>query len=171
MSTVATLRVRRAEIDDAEALTALVRALNAHQGDPTENLTADAVRRDGFGEPRRFDAWIAELDGRAVGYALAVPGAYETGFAKAGFYLQDIFVAPETRRRGAGRALLAAVAADAQRRGFEFLWWASRTWNTEAHAFFRTIATIEEPVMAFAASGDQFTRLADEGHARCASGT
>jgi GNAT superfamily N-acetyltransferase len=145
-------------------LAALVRALNAHQGDPTENLTADAVRRDGFGERRRFDAWIAELDGRPVGCVLAVPGAYETGFAKAGLYVQDVFVVPEARRRGAGRALLAAVAADARTRGFEFLWWACRTWNTEAHAFFRTIATIEDPVIAFAAFGEQFTRLADEGH-------
>jgi len=163
MSTASTLRVRRAAIDDVEALTALIRALNAHQGDPTDNVTVDVVRRDGFGERRRFDAWIAELDGRALGYALAVPGAYETGFAKAGLYVQDVFVVPEARRRGAGRALLAAVAADARMRGFEFLWWASRTWNTEAHAFFRTIATTEEPVIAFAAFGDQFTRLADEG--------
>jgi GNAT superfamily N-acetyltransferase len=163
MSTAPTLRVRRAQIDDAEALTALVRALNAHQGDPTDNLTVDAVRRDGFGKRRRFDAWIAELDGRAIGYALAVPGAYETGFAKAGLYVQDVFVVPEARRRGAGRALIAAIAADARTHGFEFLWWASRAWNTEAHAFFRTIATIEEPVIAFAAFGDQFTRLADAG--------
>jgi GNAT superfamily N-acetyltransferase len=125
MSTGSTLRVRRAEIGDAEALTTLARALNAHQGDPTNNLTADAVRRDGFGPTRRFDAWIAELDGRALGYTLAVPGAYETGFAKAGVHVQDVFVAPEARRRGA--------------------------------------ATVEEPVIAFAAFGDQFSRLADEG--------
>ena len=78
-------------------------------------------------------------------------------------YVQDVFVAPEARQRGVGRALMAAVAADARRRGFEFMWWASRTWNTESHAFFRTLATVQEPVIAFATFGEEFTRLADEG--------
>jgi GNAT superfamily N-acetyltransferase len=155
--------VRRAERGDAEALSALGLALNVHQGDPTIHFTAEAVRRDGFGEMPRFEAWIAELDDRPVGYALVVPAAYETGHAKAGVYIQDVFVAPEARRHGVGRALMAAVAADARKQGLEFVWWASRTWNTEAHAFFRTFATVEEPIIAFAVFGDQFDKLADEG--------
>lgn len=155
--------VRRAERGDADALAALGQALNVHQGDPSTNFTSEAVRRDGFGAERRFEAWLAEVDGRPVGYALVVPAAYETGYAKAGVYLQDVFVIPEVRKRGVGRALMAAVAADARRRGLEFVWWASRTWNTESHAFFRTLATVEEPVVAFATFGDQFIALADEG--------
>lgn len=155
--------MRRAGPSDAEALAALGRALNAQQGDLTAYFTAEAVRRDGFGAEPRFEAWIAELDGRAVGYALVVPAAYETGYAKAGVYVQDLFVAPEARRRGVGRALMAAVAAETRRRGLEFMWWASRVWNTEAHAFFRTIATAEEPVVAFAVFGEAFAKLADEG--------
>jgi hypothetical protein len=58
---------------------------------------------------------------------------------------------------------MAAVAADARRRGLDFMWWALRTWNTESHAFFRTLATVEEPVIAFATFGDKFIELADEG--------
>jgi GNAT superfamily N-acetyltransferase len=121
------------------------------------------VRRDGFGEAPKFEAWMAEVNSQAVGYALVVPSAYETSYAKAGVYVQDVFVAPEARQLGVGRALMAAVAADARRRGLEFVWWASRTWNTESHAFFRTLATVEEPVIAFATFGDEFNRLADEG--------
>jgi GNAT superfamily N-acetyltransferase len=155
--------VRRAELGDADALAALGQALNVQQGDPSTNFTAEAVRRDGFGETPKFEAWVAEADGQTVGYALVVPAAYETGYAKAGVYVQDVFVAPGARQRGVGRALMAAVAADARRRGLEFVWWASRTWNTESHVFFRTLATVEEPVIAFAMFGDQFTRLADEG--------
>lgn len=155
--------VRRAERGDAAALAALGQALNVQQGDPSTNFTAEAVRRDGFGEAPRFEAWVAEVDGQTVGYALVVPAAYETGYAKAGVFVQDVFVVPEARQRGVGRALMAAVAADARRRGLEFVWWASRTWNTESHAFFRTLATAEEPVIAFATFGDQFTKLADEG--------
>jgi GNAT superfamily N-acetyltransferase len=95
--------------------------------------------------------------------ALVVPAAYETGYVKAGVCVQDVFVALEARQRGVGRALMAAVAADACRRGLEFVSCASPTWNTESYAFFRTLATVEEPVIAFATFGDQFTKLADEG--------
>jgi GNAT superfamily N-acetyltransferase len=159
----AAVRVRRAQLHDAEALAVLGRALNTQQGDPTTYFTAEAVRRDGFGDAPRFVAWLAEIDDTPVGYALVVPAAYETGYAKAGVYVQDVFVAPVARRRGVGRALLAAVAADARKRGLEFIWWASRTWNTESHAFFRTLATVEEPIIAFAAVGGEFETLADEG--------
>jgi GNAT superfamily N-acetyltransferase len=157
------LRVRRAENRDAEALARLVRELNEHQGDPTSHFTPDSVRRDGFGDAPVFEAWLAELNGETVGYALVVPAAYETGYAKAGVYLQDLFVTPAARRHGAGRALISAVAADTRRRGLEFVWWASRTWNTDAHAFFRTLATVEEPTVAFAVFGEEFERLADRG--------
>ena len=154
--------IRRATVDDAEALAALGQALNVQQGDPSTHFTVEAVRRDGFGDAPKFEAWLAEVDGRAVAYALVVPAAYETGFAKAGVYVQDLFVVPDARRRGIGRALMAAVAADARQRGLEFVWWASRAWNTEAHAFFRKFATVEEPIIAFATFGDEFTKLADE---------
>jgi GNAT superfamily N-acetyltransferase len=155
--------VRRARITDADVLAALGQALNLQQGDPSTYFTVEAIRRDGFGEPPKFEAWLAEVDDGPVGYALVVPAAYETGYAKAGVYVQDLFVLPEARQRGVGRALMAAVAADARRRGLEFVWWASRTWNTESHAFFRKLATVEEPVIAFATFGDEFSRLADEG--------
>lgn len=157
------LRVRRAAPEDAEAIARLVRAMNEHQGDPTAHFSTDAARRDGFGDTPKFETWLAELDDEIVGYALVVPAAYETGYAKAGVYLQDLFVAADARRRGVGRALMAAVAADTRRRGLEFVWWASRTWNTEAHAFFRKLATVEEPIVAFAVFGEEFDKLADLG--------
>lgn len=158
--------VRRAEAGDADVLAALGRALNVQQGDPVADFTKQAVLRDGFGPTPRFEAWLAELDERAVGYALVVPHAYETGYAKAGVYLQDLFVEPEARHRGVGRSLMAAVAADTRARGLEFIWWASRAWNTASHDFFRALATAEEPVIAFATFGNEFTRLADEGERR-----
>jgi predicted acetyltransferase len=83
--------VRRAEPGDAEALATLGRALNVQQGDPSTHFTAEAVRRDGFGEPPRFEAWLAEVNGQAVGYALVLPAAYETGYATAGVFVQDVF--------------------------------------------------------------------------------
>jgi GNAT superfamily N-acetyltransferase len=159
------LTIRAAREEDADTLAGLVRELNAHQGDPTDRCDAPVLLRDGFGPARRFEALLAEADGRPAGYALFVP-AYETGYGLAGLYVQDLYVAPAHRRHGVGRALLAALAAEARTRGLGFLWWASRTWNTEAHAFFRRFATVEEPVLAFAAFGEKLEELAAEGHAR-----
>jgi GNAT superfamily N-acetyltransferase len=155
--------VRRAGATDAEVLASLARALNVQQGDPVADFTQEVVLRDGFGPAPLFEAWLAEVEGQAMGYALVVSHAYETGYAQAGVYVQDLFVSPEARHRGLGRALMAAVAADTRARGLRFLWWASRTWNTASHDFYRTLATAEEPVIAFATFGDEFTRLADEG--------
>ena len=155
--------VRRAVYTDAEALEVLGRALAQQHADPTTEFTAEAIRRDAFGDHPKFEGWIAIVDGSPVGYAAVVVAAYETAYAQAGAYVQDLFVRPEFRRRGAGRALMAAIAADTRRRGLTFLWWVSRAWNGDAHAFFRTFASAEEPVVAFATFGERFTMLADEG--------
>jgi GNAT superfamily N-acetyltransferase len=145
-----------------ERLAGLVRELNLHQGDPVDRCDAETLRRDGLGDAPRFEAFLAEVDGAAVGYALVVP-AYETGHGLPGLYLQDLFVTAAHRRGGIGRALLAAVAAEARARGLGFVWWAAKPWNTAAHAFFRRFAAVEEPVVAFATFGEAFERLAAEG--------
>jgi GNAT superfamily N-acetyltransferase len=159
------LTVRPAGVHDVETLAALVRELNAHQRDPTDRCAAETLRREGFGETRRFEALLAEIDGRPVGYALFVP-AFDTAYGLAGLYVQDLYVVDEHRGQAVGRALLAAVAAKAQARDLGFLWWASRTWNVEAHRFFRRFASVEEPVVAFASFGEQLARLAAEGRGR-----
>ena len=56
------------------------------------------MRKEGFGASPRFRAQIAERDGRPVGYALFYP-AYDTDRAARDFYLQDLYVVPEARRR------------------------------------------------------------------------
>jgi GNAT superfamily N-acetyltransferase len=159
------LTIRPARADDADALAALVRELNAHQRDPTDRFDAAVARRDGFGDPRRFETLLAEADGRPVGYALFLP-AYESAYALAGLYVADLYVAPSHRRQGIGRALLAALAAEARARGLGFLWWVSREWNREAHAFFRRVAAVEDPVVAFATFGETLERLAAQDEAR-----
>jgi GNAT superfamily N-acetyltransferase len=99
----------------------------------------DARLRDHlFGEPCYAEVLIGELGGLAVGYALYFP-TYSTFLTKPGIWLEDLFVRPECRRRGVGRALLARLAAVAADRGCGRLEWSVLDWNTPAIEFYRSI--------------------------------
>jgi GNAT superfamily N-acetyltransferase len=155
------LQIRPAVAADAPVLAGLIRQLNQFHGDPLEHCTAETILRDGFGERPAFAVFLAELDGESVGYAL-YHDAYEPVYAARGVYLSDLYVAETARRSGAGRALVAAVAAEARRRGAIFVGWVSRRWNTAAQDFYRRLGAIEEPTMSHAIAFDAFTTLADE---------
>lgn len=141
--------IRPAVIEDAPALALLVAALRAHQKDPIGHLNEAAIRRDGFGDEREFDILVAERDRRPIGYALFTE-SYEPAFAARGLYLADLYVRPEARRSGAGRALVQAVAAEAKRRERSFLWWTSLAANAEAHAFYAAIGATAHEIRAHA---------------------
>ncbi len=155
--------VRPAVIEDTPALALLVAALRAHQKDPIGHLNEAAIRRDGFGDERAFDILVAERDRRPIGYALFTE-CYEPAFAARGLYLADLYVRPEARRTGAGRALVRAVADEAVRRERSYVWWTSLAANAEAHAFYAAIGAAAHHIRAhvllvrteaFAAAGDE----------------
>lgn len=155
--------VRPAVIEDTPALALLVAALRAHQKDPIGHLNEAALRRDGFGEERAFDILVAERDRRPIGYALFTE-CYEPAFAARGLYLADLYVRPEARRTGAGRALVRAVADEAVRRERSYVWWTSLAANAEAHAFYAAVGAAAHHIRAhvllvrteaFAAAGDE----------------
>ena len=152
------VRVRRAGEEDVPAIAALARELRLHQGDSPDQITTETLLHDGFGSDPQFRAMVAELDGAIVGYAL-FHDSYEPAHAARGVYLCDLFVGSHARRRGVGTALVAAVAQDARSRRRSFVWWVSRRWNSEAHAFYATLAAFEEPVMAHAVAFASFDRL------------
>lgn len=155
------LRIRWASRGDAQALARLGRELNLHVGDPVQHFTLAAMLRDGFGADPAFAVLLAELDGAAVGYAL-FHDAYDTGRAAKGVFMCDLHVTESARRNGVGRALVAAVAREAERRGRTFLWWTSNTWNREAHAFYRALGASEESVVAHALTDKAIEALAAE---------
>lgn len=154
--------VRPAVPEDRDAIAALVRGLNEIQNDPVENFTAESVDRDIFGADPSIEALIGELDGRSVAYAF-FHGAYESGWAARGLYVSDLFVAPEGRRHGVARALMAAIAREAKARKKSYLWWTSSAWNAEAHEFYAALGANAEDVKAHALTFEAFEALAQEG--------
>jgi GNAT superfamily N-acetyltransferase len=124
-------------------------------------VTAEAVRRDGFGEHPEFRVLLAELGGEPVGYALFHP-SWSTEVGERGFYLYDLYVREAGRGCGVGRALMRALARLAKEEGRTFLWWSSKEWNKEAQAFYARLNAIEEPVRAHALFGEALQALAAE---------
>jgi GNAT superfamily N-acetyltransferase len=129
------MRIRVAERDDAEQLFALILELAEYEklggevrGDA--ELLARALFDRGGGE-----ALIAEVDGGAVGYAIFF-GTFSTFECRPGIWVEDLFVQPEHRRRGIGRALLARIAAIALERECARLEWSALDWNEPALRFY-----------------------------------
>ena len=158
-----TASLRHARPDDAETLANLVRELAVYEALAHEALaTADDFRRHLFGPRPAAEAILAEVDGEPVGFALYF-GTFSTFRGQPGLYLEDLFVRPEHRGLGIGKALIASVAAEAVARGCGRLEWAVLDWNAPSIAFYRSLGA--QPM-------DQWTtfRLADQPLARLAGG-
>jgi GNAT superfamily N-acetyltransferase len=151
--------IREAVADDAATLVSLVHQFEREEGKSAARLTVADVRAQGFGERPRFRVLLAEDAGRALGYALFYP-SYDSEHAAKGLYLQDLFVVPEARRRGLGRALMAAVARACQADGGCYLFWNALEANHAGRAFYRRIGAREEPVATLSLQPDALRRLA-----------
>jgi GNAT superfamily N-acetyltransferase len=88
--------------------------------------------------PPRFEAFLASIDGRDVGYAI-IYETYSSFLALPTLYLEDIFVLPEARSRKAGLALFLHIAALARTRGCGRMDWTVLDWNTLAQDFYHRL--------------------------------
>lgn len=91
-----------------------------------------------FGEVARAEVLIAEENGRAVGFALFFQN-FSTFLGRPGIYLEDLFVRPQDRGKGYGKALLTCVASIAKERGCGRLEWCVLDWNQPAIEFYQSL--------------------------------
>ena len=122
----------------------------------TEATLAEAL----FGPHPAAEAVIAELDGAPVGFALFFHN-FSTWTGRRGLYLEDLYVTPEARGHGIGRALLRHLARLALDRGCGRFEWAVLDWNADAIAVYRAIGA--EPLNDWTVqrvTGDALHRLA-----------
>jgi GNAT superfamily N-acetyltransferase len=151
--------VREAGSADAAAIVALVRRFNVEEGNPPGVLSIQELEELAFGEQPRFGAVVAEIRGELVGYAVFFR-SYDTEHAAKGLYLQDLYVVPEVRGQGIGRALMSAVARACLADDGCYLFWNAREGNLDGRAFYRAIGAREEPVVTLSLQPDALRRLA-----------
>jgi GNAT superfamily N-acetyltransferase len=133
------LRIRPGTRRDAGTIVALIRGLAEYEKLAHEcEATVRRIRRHGFGAKRYFETLICERNGTAVGFALYF-FTFSTFLARPTLYLEDLFVIPEERGRGAGRALLSALARVAVRKGCGRMEWAVLDWNTPSIGFYERL--------------------------------
>ena len=126
----------------------------------TVAMTPAALRRHGFGRRRYFETLICRREGRPVGFALYF-FTYSTFRAQPSLYLEDLFVLPEERGAGAGRALLAALARIAVRRGCGRMEWTVLDWNAPSIRFYERLgATLHREWILTRLSDRPLRRLA-----------
>lgn len=133
------LVIRRGTERDVPTILKLIRGLAEYERLAHEmEATTARVRAHGFGRRRYFETIICRRGGTPVGFALYF-FTYSTFLARPTLYLEDLFVLPEERGTGAGKALLRALARIAVRRGCGRLEWAVLDWNRPAIGFYKRL--------------------------------
>lgn len=124
--------------------------------------TEESVRESLFGARPSAEAAIARANGDPAGFAVWFYN-YSTFLSRPGLYLEDLFVLPECRGRGVGRALLQHLARVAESRGCGRMEWAVLDWNDLAIRFYRRLGA--QPMSewtVYRLTGDSLKRLAAE---------
>jgi GNAT superfamily N-acetyltransferase len=133
------LSIRPAIEPDLDLIIGFIRALADYERLADEvRLDRDVLETHLFGSAPKAEVLIAERDGAPVGFALFFHN-FSTFEGRPGIYLEDLFVSPEARGSGAGKALLAALATLALERGCARLEWSVLDWNTPAIELYRSL--------------------------------
>ena len=160
------MRIVPATVDDVPAILRLIRSLADYEK-LSHEVVADeeALRRTLFSDRPAAETLLAFVGDEAVGFALFFHN-YSTFLARPGIYLEDLFVLPEHRGRGYGRALLTRLAQIAVERNCGRLEWSVLDWNEPAIRFYKSLgAQPMDEWTIFRVTGDRLRQLGAPGGA------
>jgi GNAT superfamily N-acetyltransferase len=131
--------IRAARPDDVPVILSLVRGLADYEREPDAVHATEADFTAAlFGPDPKAFCHVAEHEGEVVGFALWFLN-FSTWTGKHGIYLEDLFVSPDARGTGLGKALLQTLIDIARERGYARVEWSVLDWNTPAHDFYRAM--------------------------------
>ena len=156
------IQIQPATEADVPLILQLIKALAEYERLADQVTATEAMIRESFfGAVPHAQAVIARVAGDAVGFAIWF-STYSTFLSKPGVYLEDLFVLPQWRGHGVGRALLRHLARVAMERGCGRIEWSVLDWNETAIGFYRNIgARAMDEWTVYRLTGDAITALAD----------
>ena len=154
-------QIRPAKIGDVSLILELIRDLATYERAPNDVLaTEEQLRRVLFGEKPSAEVVLGFEGESPVGFAVFFHN-FSTWLGRPGLYLEDLFVKPELRGKGYGRALLVHLARIAEERGCGRLEWAVLDWNEPAIQFYRKLgAKPMDDWTVFRLTGEEISTLA-----------
>jgi GNAT superfamily N-acetyltransferase len=153
--------IRPARPDDVATIADLIRELAVYEKlEEHAKATHESLHRHLFGPRPAAEVILAEVDGSTVGFALFFT-TFSTFRGQPGLYLEDLFVRPEHRGRGVGRALLSSLARIAVERDYGRMEWMALDWNAPAIGFYLKLgAQALDDWTAFRVVDESLRRLA-----------
>ena len=155
------IQLRVATADDTALILEFIQGLATYEKLSHEVVAdEDSLRKTLFGDRPFAEVIIADFCDRPAGFALFFHN-YSTFLGKPGIYLEDLFVKPDVRGKGIGRALLTCLAKLAVERDCGRLEWSVLDWNEPAIAFYKSLGALPmDEWTVFRVTGDALTKLA-----------
>ena len=152
---------RPAAPGDEELMLSFIRALADYEHMTDQVVATPALLREWIFEKKKAEVLFPLDEGRAVGFALFFHN-FSTFLGRAGLYLEDLYVRPEHRGKGYGKALFRQLAAIAEERGCGRLEWWCLDWNTPSIGFYKSLgAEAMEDWTVDRLAGQALRRLAE----------
>jgi GNAT superfamily N-acetyltransferase len=157
----ARIRIARATEAEVPVILEMIRGLAEYEKlAHLVSATEDQLRRTLFGPQPAAEVLLAQSDGEWIGFALFFPN-YSTFRAQPGIYLEDLYVKPHARGKGAGLALFKAMVRLAVERGCGRVEWSVLDWNEPSIDFYRKLGAVAlDEWTTFRLTGDSLTTLA-----------
>ncbi|MDR2017076.1 MAG: GNAT family N-acetyltransferase [Burkholderiales bacterium] len=148
---------------DIPELVTMLRALAEYEKLRDQCISTESdFQRALFGPEREAEALIARVGDKAAGYALFCYN-FSTFLARRGLWLEDLFVYPQYRGLGIGKAMLIRLARTAHELGYGRFEWAVLDWNTPAIEFYKAMgATVMDDWRIVRVTGDALKQLAEQ---------
>lgn len=157
------LSIRPAGITDSELILHFIRELAIYEKAEHEVLaTIETIAATIFSKDSHVNALICEQSGQAVGIAIYFFN-YSTWLAKSGLYLEDLYVSPEHRGKGAGKLLLKKMAQIAIQKDCGRFEWSCLDWNKPSRDFYQSIgAKSQDEWVGYRMSGQTLIDFAEQ---------
>ena len=157
---------RAAQPGDISLIFWFIRELARYEKLEHEVVATEELLDEWLFKKNASEVIFAMADGKEVGFALFFP-TFSTFLGRAGMFLEDLYVIPEHRGHGIGKALLRELARISVQRGYGRLEWRCLDWNTPSIEFYLSLgAQPKSEWTEYRLSGDTLTRLAQTGKER-----